>query len=174
MILDEFRILIADCENLDDIMGLTQMPSLVSRYNKLLKEVQGLHPRNTFIQTKTPINYNPIFGDMHRTANDIKLNSKSIIESITSLQIQQAPQHIINIGEVHGDFSFESIINYVERTNITSKTEIINNINEFKQELNKNEPDKNKLKKIMEKVSGAGEKIVVGLLVEFAKKALGL
>lgn len=188
MLKQEFRKLISGIEALEHalIMGSSfqlpiQLPKYVSEYNRLLEEAQRRYPNDSFIQTNTPVRYNyqPLFNDSAQVAKIIKTNCRSIIESLSSMtnsqpQHSSQPQINITIGSLQGNFSFDNLVSTIQNSNIGNSTEVIQHITEFRQELNNPEPDRKKLRDIIDSVQNVGEGVVSALLVEVGKKVLGL
>ncbi len=174
MVEHEFRKLISDIQSLDPLMGGFQLSDYVVDYNRLLERVQSLHPNNSFISRMTPIRYNYLFDDFNYVAKKITSNCRAILENLSLKTISQPQQINISIGSLQGNFSLENLISTIQNSNIGNSTEVIQYINEFKQELNKTKPDKNKLRTIIERVKNFGEGVVSALLVEVGKKFLGL
>jgi len=180
MIKREFRKLISDIKDSEDSgLAAFRMGSIVTRYNQSLEKVQELHPNNSFIQTKIPLKFNPLFNDWDEVAREIKLTSNYIIKSLSTPEKQQPQQvNYISIGYLQGQFSFKNIISEINNSNIGNRTEVISYVNEFKKELNKPSPDKNKLKRILGNLGGfrndVVKDVIKGLLVEFAKRFIHL
>ena len=105
---------------------------------------------------------------------EIVHNLKLFLENLNDEPKNSSNSIQITIGAIHGNLSFENIIQTVQQTNIKNKTEVINHIQEFRNELQKTNPDKSKLKRIIEKLEDVGVGVVSGLLVEAGKRFLGL
>ncbi len=177
MVKQELRKLISDIDSIDPYMVGFQLSDCVLEYNRLLENVQNLYPNNNFIQTKIPIKYSPLSDNSEQVAKIIKSNCKSIIENLSSTtnSQQSQPQNItITIGSLNGNFSMDNLISTIQNSNIGNSTEIVQHINEFRQELNKTNPDKKRLRNILDSVKNVGEGVVSALLAEVGKKILGI
>lgn len=169
----EIRQLLADInESYDNIIGSSMIPDLVDDYNSLLERLQEKYPSNSIISKRLPINYQPFgFQDPRK---EIVHNLKLFLENLNGEPKTSSNNIQITIGAIHGNLTFDNIIQTIQHTNITNKIEVINYVKEFRNELQKTNPDKSKLKNIIGRLEDVGVGVVTGLLVEAGKRFLGL
>lgn len=149
-------------------------PQMVDAYNTMLRNLQRVCPDNHSIQRKLQITQLRLSTDPSIT-NEVHGNCSHFLELLSAPSTNpQGNTNNITINQLQGNFSFENIISQVQQTNTTHQTVIINKINELKDELNKPVPDKDKLKNILKSIPEVGNGVTTGLLVEVAKKLLGL
>lgn len=168
----ELRTLISELEHLDPFTAGMHLPRLVDHYNEILRDLQELYPTNSYICNKTPFMYN--MWDQG-VASKLTTNCRNLLQNLNEMDSQKPSQNIvINIDSLQGNFSFENLISTIQNSNIGNQTEIINNIQEFRNELYKANPNKNKLKSILSRLESIGQGVIAGLLIEAGKYFLGL
>jgi hypothetical protein len=169
----ELRQLIADLDKAESNMfGDFQLPNYVKKYNKILEQLQVNNPTNSLIQTKIPLSYNSFLGGC--TIKDIRSNALSILGSLCQEPKTSTQSINITIGSLHGNFSVDNLISTIQNSNIGNSTEIVCSLKEFRQELDKEKPDTDKLKRIINKVESLGDGVISALLIEAGKRFLGI
>lgn len=169
----ELRNLIAEIENSDPYLRELTLPQMVARYNQILGEAQQSYRDNSEIFNTIPMKYNMFDGEEDKVARDLKNDCKTLLQNLNLKKTVQQPNIVVNIGSLHGNFSFDNIITTIQNSNIGNQTQIISYVNAFREELSKATPDKSKLRNILQKLEGLGEDVIVGLLVEAGKRFLG-
>jgi hypothetical protein len=148
-------------------------------YNRILDSCKEEFPDNDFIASQKKFRiegFSLVSSSEILEAAECLLNElRKITKKPKDTPSASSQSNIVfNIHSSGSNMSFSNLVSQVQHSNNVNKSEIVQIIQEYKNELSKPNPDKNKLKSMLESLKNVGEDVVAGLLVETAKKLLGL